>query len=464
MTSWTIVNRKWALCLWITLLVSASADAALFTVGPGGTHSDLQAAIDATITPGDDEIRIAAELTLNAPPYFLLANATHGSLRISGGWSADFLSVLASSTDAMATVIHGVNAPAPIRIAGSSGLLELSRIKIQNGNATGFGASGALEAILSGSAELRLYDLWITTSVTSESQSCVDIRTLGSVRLQIDALRVTECETITTANLRASAMSLLLSGNSFGTVTRVQLDANSAFATNSVSAATAMSVQVFDTAALTLDQVEIARTKTETPNVAASALRLEARDTAQLRATRLNIHDNTAMSAPASTPQFAMNVGDSAVIRLSDSLIYSGPQTGLGYSLFGSAPRLHMCNLTIATHAARGLVGSFTPGATVSLHNSIVSQNGQSSVSQPGSNNLGANLGLPEPLFVSATPLLTADFRLRSDSPGIDAGTAMLPFPLTTLDFAGNPRVSGNAVDIGAYELISDRLFANGFE
>jgi hypothetical protein len=55
-----------------------------------------------------------------------------------------------------------------------------------------------------------------------------------------------------------------------------------------------------------------------------------------------------------------------------------------------------------------------------------------------------------DPLFVStATP---PNLQVQSTSPAISAGTNLGPNVVGTLDYAGNPRVSGTAIDIGAYE------------
>lgn len=57
---------------------------------------------------------------------------------------------------------------------------------------------------------------------------------------------------------------------------------------------------------------------------------------------------------------------------------------------------------------------------------------------------------------VSAAPLLadpaSGDFRLAPGSPGVDAGLSTAPM-LPDLDLDGGPRISGAAVDIGAWEL-----------
>jgi hypothetical protein len=57
----------------------------------------------------------------------------------------------------------------------------------------------------------------------------------------------------------------------------------------------------------------------------------------------------------------------------------------------------------------------------------------------------------------------SGNFRLRDDSPMIDAGFTPVPGSYALHDLAGQPRVIGGAIDIGAYEK-SDVLFFNDFE
>ena len=54
-----------------------------------------------------------------------------------------------------------------------------------------------------------------------------------------------------------------------------------------------------------------------------------------------------------------------------------------------------------------------------------------------------------DPLFLD---LVAPDLRVASGSPAIDAGSDPGGGLAGSLDYAGAPRVAGNAIDIGAYE------------
>jgi hypothetical protein len=53
------------------------------------------------------------------------------------------------------------------------------------------------------------------------------------------------------------------------------------------------------------------------------------------------------------------------------------------------------------------------------------------------------------PLFLSTT---TPNFRVQPTSPAVNNGTNLGATIVGTTDFAGNPRVQGSNIDIGAYE------------
>lgn len=54
-----------------------------------------------------------------------------------------------------------------------------------------------------------------------------------------------------------------------------------------------------------------------------------------------------------------------------------------------------------------------------------------------------------DPQFLSLT---TPNLQIQPTSPAVNAGINLEPTVVGTLDFAGNPRVQGSSIDIGAYE------------
>jgi len=60
-----------------------------------------------------------------------------------------------------------------------------------------------------------------------------------------------------------------------------------------------------------------------------------------------------------------------------------------------------------------------------------------------------AHSSFANPLFLSTT---TPDLQVQPSSPAVDKGINLGPSVVGTLDFAGNPRVQGPDIDIGAYE------------
>jgi len=126
--------------------------------------------------------------------------------------------------------------------------------------------------------------------------------------------------------------------------------------------------------------------------------------------------------------------------------------------------RLTLTNSTLVGNTAVGGSGVSHGGVSASIQNSLIAGNAvgtdcygvlataiQHSLIEDAScgvvNGVNGNL--------TGDPLLNSDFTLSTSSPAIDAGSnALIPIGITT-DLAGNPRIQGARVDMGAYELMS---------
>ena len=176
-----------------------------------------------------------------------------------------------------------------------------------------------------------------------------------------------------------------------------------------------------------------------------------------------------------------LSTGPSAVLN---NLLISGNTTnsnsgteGGGLHLFDSD--ITLTNLTIVGNFSAlggGVVNNF---GTVSIHNSIIWGNDDSSSvdsnassyanfnawtsiqfstveiiagSQNGGNNSGADPLFMSPINVANAPTTAGDFQLQSSSPAIDAGSSALYTSSINNDLAGNARINGSAIDMGAYE------------
>lgn len=149
--------------------------------------------------------------------------------------------------------------------------------------------------------------------------------------------------------------------------------------------------------------------------------------------------------------------GASCLIENSLIANNSSSNAAISMELF---PNLELLNTTVAGNDGGGVDLAGMSGLT--LQNTILyNPNGpeftdlfdDASVTSNGGNLIGDS-SLDEWLNntdqPSTDPMLDAEYNLMQGSPAIDAGVAYEDMP--DLDLAGNDRVRGNAVDIGAYE------------
>ncbi|MFO7895472.1 MAG: FlgD immunoglobulin-like domain containing protein, partial [Candidatus Cloacimonadales bacterium] len=136
---------------------------------------------------------------------------------------------------------------------------------------------------------------------------------------------------------------------------------------------------------------------------------------------------------------------------LANNLIYVCGAVGMAKD-----SELNIYNSIIHNNSPRQILLDGTNGSnTLRVYNSLV-DGGPSEAASYGVNNMYWNA---ESNLYDADPLFQGEdspfpYALTADSPCIDAGTTELPdgLQLPATDLAGNPRISGETVDMGAYE------------
>lgn len=156
----------------------------------------------------------------------------------------------------------------------------------------------------------------------------------------------------------------------------------------------------------------------------------------------------------------------SAALAISNALA-SGNQALNGAGIYSAGSSLRLTNVTLSGNQADDTGGGlYNQAASVWIGNSILWGNEGGEVYNLGSptpvithslvqggyglGNLDLDPLFVEPVSASSAPTITGNLRLGYGSPAIDAGLDSLI--TTTLDLAGNPRIFGAAVDLGAYE------------
>ena len=187
---------------------------------------------------------------------------------------------------------------------------------------------------------------------------------------------------------------------------------------------------------------------------------------------RLTVTNSTISGNSASSDGGGLYNASSGTITLNNSTVSGNSTSGGGGGLYNaSSGTITLNNSTVSGNSATlagGGIRNERSGGTITLKNSIVANSpsggdctrvygtitAQNSLIKAGltcvTNNLGGNLtGDPDLGTLTGSP---AYYPLNSTSPAIDAGDNALVPPGITTDEAGNPRIQGAAVDMGAYE------------
>ncbi len=449
----------------VALAVGAtSAQAAVFTVGAGGTHSSITAAVAAAhLSPGSDEVRIAAGVRVE---NVMLGAPAAETTVISGGWNAAFA---VRSADPGLTVIDGGAAGHGIYGALAQGRVELSNLTVRNGQSF---TGGGIEVDVSGTAQLLLADLVLHDNLATWEFASnggglkIVARNDGAAEIRDSVIR--DNRAISTANSTLGGGAYFnASDNGQILVQRCTFESNQAQSPTEPRGG-GIYIDTFGASSIEIRRSDLRGNRLlggadsggsgaaiNSINVGTSALTLRA----------LAISDNRDESRPDGGQQMSVQTANGATLTLGDSEISAGTGGGAQLLAFDTS-RIDLTNLTIADNPAGGLVLNRSAGAGTSLFNSILYGNGGVELSSNIAANLGANLiegapGAANPRFVNPA---ARDYRLLIGSPAIDAGDDAPPAGIGSTDADGGLRIVAGQIDVGAFEYGSFRVFANGFE
>jgi hypothetical protein len=444
------------------LLASNAARAAIYTVGSTGTYTNLQAAVDdASGVPGSHEIRVRAQ-TVNGTTLINLP-VSGVNLHIRGGWNDTFTQQIAGAFDVGATRLSGVSADTTVRLAYSQGEVRIEDLRIADGQ--GNNQAGGLHADLDGTASLTLDRVSIESNAATTTVFGGGAAVIARGQAQA-TLRNTfiAFNTLFSSNA-ANGAGVYLSG----TDTAQVLVEGCVIINNSASAVAGFArpgayLQAAGSSTVRLRLSDIGDNSTPSVRAGGQGIDAIATGSGQIILESLRVTRNL---APAATmglrTQVYLGISDGGLGILSDSLIADGDNDGATVAANNTASTFRINNVSIARNPRFGLIAGGT--GIITMYNSIVHGNAfnASLVFDASGNNLGNNLGLADPRFVDAA---TGDYRVRADSPAIDAGNMSPPAGLGQFDVLGATRVQGFAVDIGAYERAPtvDEIFRNGYE
>ncbi len=485
-------------CAWLKLAVCCAIAnpcfAGVFTVGSGGTHATLESALlAAQSNPGPNEIRIARGVFDGSA----LDYSFSGPLTVSGGWNDSFS---ASAPDPAATKITGRGVHRAFAdLTFTAGDSIISNLTIEHGYACSDGAGALLSA--RGTSSLMLQDLDVANNVIDATVEDLGARCLTHAQAAGIFVAASDSAKVMMSGLnfawnyafgQVGASALLAAGSERSVMGLETITATNNFAYSAeYYAGPAIALHVIHTASLHFSAGRFEQNSSYAGNIGVDLtwagggnanLAVTADGASTVALERLSVRGGAAGGA-FRHPTSGIERNRSSValasyyqgrIRFDDSLVVGSNGLGVRARVYDLRGRIDLVNLTIADHAATGLL-AWGPGSQILLSNSIITGNGQGAVSYSaadrgtssypgwlqgdihaqGLNAEWSNLVGTDRSNLFANPdsgnyfirIGSAAHNSGNNAP-FSGGVALAPF-----DLLDNNRINEDIVDIGAYEI-----------
>lgn len=446
----------------VALLAAAPMGAALFTVGPEGTHATIQAAVNAALgQDGSHEIRVRTGI------YFErvnIGNTISGkSVTLTGGWDASFG---ARDPNPALTVVDAQGIGRALRAQPENATLVVDGFTFLNGFSNSFGGSVMVQRFTSGSATISNNIIAAGSSVNGGGIYVDGIGT-ASINVLDNLIQGNTAAPVGSGAIRGGGLSVRALGDATFFIERNMIEANQIVSDETLGSVLGGGAFVKlqeNPVVVFADNVLRGNMGTGSGTIFGVGSVLE----------NLNFCNAgfvcTGMALFAHRNQWLDNVHDGAsslpmqlwvdqhvvtgTLHLTDSVIAGGDGVGVAYYHRGE---MALTNLTVTGNAGDALVNLENGNvSSAPVHNTIFYGNG----SEPPLSGVNHNLAGVDPLFADAA---SHNYRLLAGSPAIDAGNNAAP-ALGAQDVYGGARVANGTVDIGAAERPKSKRCGLGFE
>lgn len=450
----------------LLLPAAAPAAAAVLTVGPGGTHATVQAAIDAAVaTPEDDELRLRATTFFEQVDLSAVSDLG-GRLEISGGWDAAY--AVRDPTPGATALDGGATGRVFFAPFLDAGQLVLRGLAFQNGLAgAGLAYGGGIDLAVGASVQVSIedciFDSNLATTTTGAFGSAgggAAISTGGSAEVRLAGVAFTGNQVFIDDTIGAPGGGglHLYAGGSSRIVLRHGVAIGNVVFGGAQRKGAGISVNANDDATIAIEDFRVTDNHCDLVDVVevnGHGIEGVANGNGLLELRRLEVTENWNGTGDA-WPQVLFNLFGGTV-RFTDSVI---ARAGRGLDLATNAATVYFTNLTITDHEAVGASVSAGAPGSAKVANTIAWDNAGGNLVLTGGAATGSdNLVGIDPAFVDGPG---GDYRLGAGSAAGNAGNGAPDGGLGPFDLAHAPRSVGVQVDQGAFE--RQAIFADDFE